>query len=217
MGTRRRELIAAAWIVAAFAVILGLLIAAGHLLADVERRDGSTAFDASITNWVVAHRTGAATALARTFSFVGSQKVLTPVALTVAAALLLRRRFVPAVLLVVVWGGAILLYSLGKAHVGRPRPPKDLWLTHAGANAFPSGHALQSMATFSALAVVAAAALPAVHRRPALAVAVLLSLGVGWSRVYLGVHWTTDVLAGWLAGAAWVAAVIAAGRRPASR
>jgi undecaprenyl-diphosphatase len=81
-----------------------------------------------------------------------------------------------------------------------------LWLTSASGPAFPSGHATQSLSTFAALALGAAALLPSA-RRPTLALAALVAAGVGWSRVYLGVHWATDVLAGWVAAACWVALV----------
>jgi undecaprenyl-diphosphatase len=196
-----------ALLLVAFAAILGCAIAAGQLLALVERHDGSTAFDSSITSWVVAHRGQGLTTLARALSRVGSQVVLTPVAVIAGALLLAKRRFVLAGLVVAGWGGAILLYTFTKAVVHRPRPPMEIWLTNVGkSTSFPSGHATQSLATFLALAFVGAAWLSK-PRSPGAVVAVVLAAGVGWSRVYLGVHWTTDVLAGWLIAAAWIAAV----------
>ena len=137
---------------------------------------------------------------------IGSQKVLLPLVAVVAIVLIARRAGRPAGLLVVIWAGAIELYTLAKNVVDRPRPPMHLWLTTASSWAFPSGHATQSLSTFAALALVCAACLPTV-RRPALALAAVVAAGVGWSRVYLGVHWATDVLAGWLAAACWVALV----------
>jgi undecaprenyl-diphosphatase len=68
---------------------------------------------------------------------------------------------------------------------------------------FPSGHATQSLATFVALALALAVWWPRAAR-PLRVIAVALAVGVGWSRVYLGVHWATDVIAGWLLAAAWV-------------
>jgi undecaprenyl-diphosphatase len=186
-----------------FLLVVGLTTAAGELLGLAEQPDGSTAFDRSITSWVVAHRASWLTTLAHALSTIGSQKVLIPLVAVAAVVLVLRRAWGLAGLLVVIWAGGLGLYSLAKHFVGRPRPPMDIWLTHASSSAFPSGHATQSLSTFSALALVSAALLAA-SRRPALVLAVLLAAGVGWSRVYLGVHWATDVIAGWLAAACWV-------------
>jgi undecaprenyl-diphosphatase len=156
--------------------------------------------------------------VARVLSAVGSQKVLTPVAGVFIVLLLARRRVWPALVFAVAWGGAIGLYSLAKHFVQRPRPPADIHLMHVGASSFPSGHATQSLATFVALATLAGVVIPRLRAVPAVA-AVGLALGVGWSRVYLGVHWTTDVIAGWLIAAGWVSVVLwLAGRiRPPAR
>ena len=191
-----------------FGVVLVCAVVCGHLLAHAERPNGSTAFDGSITSWMVRHRSSGWTALARGLSTVGSQVVLTPATAIVAAALLVRRRFVQAGLLIAAWGGALLLYNLTKDLVQRPRPPSSIWLTNVGkTTSFPSGHATQSLATFAALALVTAA-WTSRAARPGGVLALVLAAGVGWSRVYLGVHWTTDVLAGWLIAAAWVAIVV---------
>jgi membrane-associated phospholipid phosphatase len=190
-----------------FGLVLLCAVVWGKLLAHVERADGSTAFDSSITSWVVEHRSQGWTTLAHFLSTVGSQVVLTPVTALVAATLIVRRRFVQAGLLIAAWGGALLLYNLTKDFVQRPRPPSAIWLTNVGkSTSFPSGHATQSLATFAALAL-AAAALRSWAAWPGRVVAVVLAAGVGWSRVYLGVHWTTDVLAGWLIAAAWITIV----------
>lgn len=200
-------LLAAAMLVC-FAVILGCAIATGELLGLAEQADGSTAIDGSITSWVVAHRTPALATVARLFSTLGSQTVLIPLTAVVTVALLGRRRLVLAGLLLAAWGGAIGLYSLTKHFVHRMRPPTDIWLTDVGRTAsFPSGHATQSLATFLALALVGAVWLPQA-RWPGRVIAVALAIGVGWSRVYLGVHWATDVGAGWLIAAAWLTIVL---------
>lgn len=191
-------------VVLSFVAVLGVTIGAGELLGLAERPDGSTAFDRSISSWVVAHRASALTSLAHALSTVGSQAVLLPVVAVVAVMLLARGPRTLAGVLVVIWAGAIELYSLSKHFVDRPRPPMHLWLTSASSSAFPSGHATQSLATYAALALVCAALLPKA-RRPGLVIAALIAAGVGWSRVYLGVHWATDVIAGWCAAAAWVA------------
>ena len=205
--------------VAWFGIVLGCAVAAGELLAQAERPDGSTAIDSSITSWMVAHRASALTAVARVLSAVGSQKVLTPLAGVFIVLLLARRRVWPALVFAIAWGGAIGLYNLAKHFVHRPRPPAGIHLTSVASSSFPSGHATQSMATFVALATLAGLAISRVRAVPALALAVGLAAAVGRSRVYLGVHWTTDVIAGWLIGAGWVSVVLwLAGRfRPHAR
>jgi undecaprenyl-diphosphatase len=191
-----------------FGAVLLCAILCGELLGLAERPDGSTGFDSSVTSWMVAHRAPVWTTLAHVVSTLGSQTVLIPVTGLVAATLAARRRFVPAGLLIAAWGGAIGLYSLTKHSVHRPRPPSNIWLTQVGqTTSFPSGHATQSLATFLALALVGAAWLckpPWIGRLLAL----ILAAGVGWSRVYLGVHWSTDVLAGWLIATVWFTIVI---------
>jgi undecaprenyl-diphosphatase len=196
----------AAAVALSFAVVLAATIGVGELLAKAERPDGSTGFDRSVTSWFVDHRASWLTTVARALSTIGSQKVLIPLVAVVAIVLVVRRALKPALLLVVLWAGALELYALAKHFVGRPRPPMHLWLTSVTSTAFPSGHATQSLSTYAALALVSAAVVSA-PRRPALAVAAVIAAGVGWSRVYLGVHWATDVLAGWLAAACWVALV----------
>lgn len=191
-----------------FAAVLACAVLCGELLGLAERPDGSTPADSSITSWMIAHRASGWTTLAHALSTLGSQAVLAPLALIVASALLARRRFVLSGLLVAGWGGAILLYSLTKYFVDRSRPPASIWLANVGdTTSFPSGHATQSLATLLALAVVGAAWLskPA---WPGVPVSLVLAAGVGWSRVYLGVHWTSDVIAGWLIAAAWITIVL---------
>jgi undecaprenyl-diphosphatase len=191
-----------------FAAVLLCAILCGELLGLAERPDGSTAIDGSITSWMVAHRTQGWTTLARVMSTLGSQIVLLPLAGAVAFALLAWRRFALAGLLVAAWGGAILLYSLTKYFVHRPRPPSDIWLTEVGrTTSFPSGHATQSLATFLALGLVGTAWIPK-SRWLGWVLPLVLAAGVGWSRVYLGVHWMSDVLAGWLIAAVWITIVL---------
>jgi membrane-associated phospholipid phosphatase len=195
-------------LLASFGAVLLCAVVCGKLLGHAERPDGSTAFDSSVTTWMVGHRSPGWTTLAHVLSTVGSQAVLTPVTVVVAAALLMRRRFAQAGFLIASWGGALLLYNLTKDSVQRPRPPSAIWLTNVGhSTSFPSGHATQSLATFAALALIAVG-LTSRAAWPSAAVALVLAAGVGCSRIYLGVHWTTDVLAGWLIAAAWVAIVV---------
>jgi undecaprenyl-diphosphatase len=192
-----------AWLVASFVVVLGGALAGGFLLQVWERADGSTAVDGAIAERVVANRTSGLTSFAQALSRVGSTSVLFPLVVIVAGVLVWRRRWVFAAFAIVVWGGSVGLYNASKAVVERPRPPVGFRLASAAGSSFPSGHATQSLATWCVLAIVVAAVW-----RPARFVgwvaAGLVVLGVGWSRLYLGMHWATDVVAGWLIGAAWL-------------
>jgi membrane-associated phospholipid phosphatase len=147
------------------------------------------------------------TTLARWSSVLGSQTILLPMVAIIAAVLLRRRRLALAGRLVVGWGGAIAIYSLAKYLVDRDRPPAAIWLTRATGSSFPSGHATQSLSTFVVIALVGVLVLPRT-RRTGTVLALVLAAAVGWSRVYLGVHWATDVIAGWLTGATWATTVM---------
>ncbi|MER7418050.1 phosphatase PAP2 family protein [Micromonospora peucetia] len=103
-----------------------------------------------------------------------------------------------------------LLSPLLKLLFGRPRPDLPDPVAEAPGLAFPSGHALNAVLAAGVLLVVFLPYARPVARRVVWSAALLLALVTGFSRVALGVHWTSDVLAGWLLGAAVVAATAAA-------
>lgn len=137
----------------------------------------------------------------------GSVAVLSLIILLAFALLASLRRWGEGLLLL---GGAVggVGISQGlKAVFGRERPDMAYRAVEAANASFPSGHAMLSAVVFLTLGVLAARF--ADRRRVkvlAMSAAVLLSLLVGASRVYLGVHWASDVLAGWCMGAAWAMA-----------
>jgi undecaprenyl-diphosphatase len=172
-----------------------------------------TNLDTSVTRWVIAHRTPWLTHVMRSVTALGGSAVLIPV-VVVAGLVLGRRRgtWAPLAFLAAAYAGAFAGNNVGKWLVRRHRPPLDTFLVHATGYAFPSGHAMQSAAVFGALAVVLIpAGWPARRRQVAWAAAGAGVLLVGASRVYLGVHWTSDVLAGWLLGLLWLLGLVASG------
>lgn len=145
--------------------------------------------------------------LFRDFTALGGIGVLT--LLTVGTVGYLWLRGMPRIALFValaVAGGLLLSIAL-KAGFDRPRPELVSHGSHVYTASFPSGHSMLAAVVF----LTCGALLAAVHQRRRVRVyllgwSVLLTLLVGVSRVYLGVHWPTDVFAGWAAGAAWAAA-----------
>ncbi|MFL1873871.1 phosphatase PAP2 family protein [Hansschlegelia beijingensis] len=134
----------------------------------------------------------------------GGVTVLTLLTVLVVSYLLVTRRFANAALVAgSVIGGAILT-NLLKNVFARPRPDLVDHLVAVHSMSFPSGHAMGAAATFLTLgALLARTERKKVVRGYIFAVAGLLTLMVGFSRVFLGVHYPTDVLAGWTLGAAW--------------
>lgn len=135
----------------------------------------------------------------------GNGWILTVLTLAVGAGLLWRRRWVRLFELVFAMGGGGLLLWALKAFFARARPEGSL--TATGGFSFPSGHSFGAMVFFGFLAYLARRETERTELRlAAIALGGLLILLIGVSRVYLGVHWLTDVLGGFLAGFAWLAA-----------
>jgi undecaprenyl-diphosphatase len=134
----------------------------------------------------------------------GGAAVLTLLAILAIGLVLAQRKWAQAAFIGVALGGGGLLSGLLKIGYARPRPELVAHLVEVSSASFPSGHAMNSAVTYLTLSVLLARAAP--ERRVKIYIlwtGVLLTLIVGCSRVYLGVHWPTDVLAGWAVGAAW--------------
>jgi undecaprenyl-diphosphatase len=134
----------------------------------------------------------------------GSITVLSILVLLVFGLVASLRRPREAIVLLCASVGGMVLTGLLKDFFQRDRPPLILHLAPAINASFPSGHATLSATVYLTLgALIAHFAQRRRVRAYALSAAVLLALLVGCSRVYLGVHWPTDVLAGWCVGSAW--------------
>ena len=182
-------------------------------LADgVGERGDLAAGDPSVTAAVVAHRTTALSALARTASAVGSEVSIGLLALALVTWLVLRRRDLATAVVV---GGAMVVAAaltlLVKHAVGRARPPAAVMMgAFDSGHSFPSGHTVFSTVFFGLVAgLLLRRTARAAHRWLVVAAWAVLSIAIGVSRVYLGYHWLTDVLAGWCLGVCVLAATAA--------
>lgn len=139
----------------------------------------------------------------REVTALGSIPVLGLLTLIAFGYLALDGRWRAVALLALSLPGGLLLNTLLKGVFDRPRPDLVARLMEVQTPSFPSGHAMLSAIGFLTLGTLLAAGARRRHQAYILTTAVLLTLLVGGSRVWLGVHWPTDVLAGWCLGAAW--------------
>lgn len=133
--------------------------------------------------------------------------------LAVVALLILgiaRHSWAPVILIAASGIGSLLMTIAGKDIIGRDRPPLvDAVRPYEYSPSFPSGHTLNATVIAGIIAYLLILRIRHVSARiVAVAIAVLFALAIGLSRVFLGHHWFTDVLAGWILGAAWLALVI---------
>ena len=189
---------------AALAAITGLFVA----LAIVGRGRDVTTTDLNIAEGLRDLAPGdAVTSAMRVLTHLGATDVALPLCLLVALVLhrIGDRRAMVA--LIGAYAATQAVVTLVKVIVERARPDTAEALATAGGYAFPSGHSATAVALYGALALIAARHGGTRARRVAIAAAVVLAGLVGITRVYLGVHYATDVLAGWLLGAAVLAVV----------
>lgn len=142
--------------------------------------------------------------LGRDMTAMGGVLVLTTVTAAVVGFLLIRRKNHAALFLAVATGGALVASLVLKSSFNRPRPDVVPHLSNVMTSSFPSGHSMLSAAIYLTLGAMLARM--SEQRRLKLyflSLAMLLTLLVGLSRVYMGVHYPTDVLAGWTIGLAW--------------
>ncbi|HWE47867.1 MAG TPA: phosphatase PAP2 family protein [Caulobacteraceae bacterium] len=145
--------------------------------------------------------------MARDLSSLGSISVLVFVAAVVIGFALVRKRYGASTMIFIALAGGMVVVQALKQHFERERPPLAYHLEPVINASFPSGHAMLSAVFYLTLAVLLARVQQQKRMKVyVIAVAVVSTAMVGLTRIYLGVHWTTDVLAGWSVGCAWAVA-----------
>jgi undecaprenyl-diphosphatase len=198
----------------ALALVLGGAVAIGALLVMVQHNAGLAHYDLGAARWGATHATSGSTRLLRDVSLLGGTPVMIAVAVIAAAAEYARTRTAAIFgFVTVVVGGQVVVTNVTKILVDRSRPDIHRLTGFSGAS-FPSGHAACAAATFAAVAFLAGRGRSRRAKALLAAAAAGIAAGVVASRVLLGVHWFTDVLAGLAIGWAWFAiASIAFGGR----
>jgi undecaprenyl-diphosphatase len=213
---------AAEYLVIHLALGLALSMAALVFVALAEAVNGGAwivQVDLALARALHASSSSAGVAALRAFTFLGSGAALTVVTIVVAAVLLRRRHRVLAIgWLIALAGGGLLNWAL-KALFARQRPTFADPLAVAHGWSFPSGHSMGTFITFGMLSYLGLLFVRTLRARLLLvAFALGWTVAMGFSRMYLGVHYLSDVLAGFAAGSMWLAACISgievARRRP---
>lgn len=205
------NLVLAVTLVVSLGVVMGTTLLAGEVYEAVAEADGIALIDRPLMAWIVSVRTPTWDSVIAFYSNTGGP-VLQPI-ITGAVMIFLAWRWrsrTPVVLTVVAVAGSLLLTVVGKELVGRARPPlTDAIPPFEHSPSFPSGHTLNATVIAG---IVCYLMLHWFRTRGTRTLWVILmavyAITMGLSRVYLGHHWLTDVVVGWLLGLAWIAVVI---------
>ncbi|WP_395389679.1 phosphatase PAP2 family protein [Clavibacter michiganensis] len=197
------------------ALAFGLSAIAAQVYDNVTDADGVAGLDKPLLAFMIGIRTPWLNDAATAYTDVAGVVIMPIIAVVTMLFLAVRRRsWTPIILVVAAGGGSLLLTIAGKDLIGRARPDlADAVPPYETSPSFPSGHTLNAVAIAGILAYLL---LLRQHRRVtrvlSIAVAVVFAVTIGISRVYLGHHWFTDVLAAFFLSGAWLAVVITAHR-----
>lgn len=215
--TTQRQPIARMAVLVALAVALGLVVllayGAEEILDAVSGHDGIALWDRPVLNWAVSARSPGLTQAALWFTHSGGVPWQPSIMGVIIAVMCLRwRDWTPLALWLIAEGGAAAITLVGKNTIGRPRPPlADAIAPFETSFSFPSGHTLTATASAGIVAYLLIRhrwASPRWQRALVVVAAVVYVATMGLSRVYLGYHWLTDIVAAVSLGGAWLVVVI---------
>lgn len=193
------------------ALVVGLTAAGAGIYDAVAEHDGISALDQPALEWSIAHRTPTNTTLLTWFTHLGGAIWMTIIASLITIGMVWRwRSRTPLILMLIAVAGSLTMTMVGKAVVGRLRPPlTEAVPPYEYAFSFPSGHALNSTVIAGMVAYLLLRRLRSQWARVATVIlAAAWAIAMGLSRVFLGHHWLTDVIFAWMVGGAWLALLI---------
>ena len=188
-----------------FVALIASLVVLGSLAEGVHDQE-VFALDTVATPFLHALASPALDTLMSAATFAGSNLVIPPLFVLALVWLIAIRRFREAMFLAIASGGSLALNETMKLFFQRPRPVLE-WAQVLPDYSFPSGHTMNSLVFYVALAIVLWSVRGRGTGLVALAIAIALALLIGVSRIYLGYHYFTDVLGGLVAGTAWLLVV----------
>ncbi|MBA2561257.1 MAG: phosphatase PAP2 family protein [Propionibacteriales bacterium] len=193
------------------AVATLLTVASAEIYDNVTDHNGIAGFDRPVLDQMIAWRTADRNSWVTHATSLGSASTM-PIIATVAALAIAWwwRRWTPVLLMAIAAGGSLVMTVLGKEVVNRARPDHALAVPPFESSAsFPSGHSLNTWVILGIVAYLVACRLGNTFAATVtVVVALVLAVAMGLSRVYLGLHWLTDVLVAWTLGTAWLAVII---------
>lgn len=201
-------------IVLGFAFAALLLYALGWLVTG-SYKGSVSGFDSNTRYFMRQIQSPMWSSLLLTVTKLGSTLLLTIIGCVAGIAFIFLRWFRPLMLFIVTMIGQAVLHHGAKWLFGRPRPSALISYRDVESSSFPSGHALAALAMYGAIAwIVATRTENAAAKFGIAAAAAILIFLIGMSRAYIGIHYPTDVAAGWLVAFAWTASVMSLDRRP---
>jgi undecaprenyl-diphosphatase len=185
----------------AAAVILGGSFA---VLAVLVWNGETDAFDLALRYWALSFNTPKSVAVWESISLMGSVAVLSGLTFLSIGLFAMRRDWPVMRQIALAMGGAMALDTISKWMVHRPRPGEVYAHTMPASYSFPSGHALYSLTFYMSIAIIISRRSRGHQTKAIWSAAVLLSALIGASRIFLGVHYGSDVLGGYLIAAVWL-------------
>ena len=197
-------------VVAGFAGLIAMLVVLGSIAEGVRSQE-VFALDTWATPFLHGIASPALDFIMLLLTDIGSSLVIVPVLVVAMSALISKRRYGAATFLGIAIGGSVLLDGTMKLIFQRPRPQLP-WANVLPDYSFPSGHTMNAVIFYLALALIIWSVFGRRIGLTAVVIAAVLAVGVGVSRIYLGYHYLTDVVGAFLAGLSWLLVIGAAFR-----